>query len=144
MSNWNGVGTPENGQNLSAGDRKIVKFVGVNSWGHWVIEDENGNPKTYNPFHCSPVKTPEQVERENTVDHAMDLLGLREADNVSTVKQCLAILYDKGLLHNQPKVKPISLTEFKTTVSSGDGYSIAFTALVSCGHIIEAKECDNE
>ena len=58
MSNWNGVGTPENGQNLSAGDRKIVKFVGVNSWGHWVIEDENGNPKTYNPDFCKPIKTP--------------------------------------------------------------------------------------
>ena len=83
MSNWDGVGTPENGQWLSAGDRARVQFIGVNSFGDWIIEDEDRNPKIYDSDFCRQIKTPKQVEREKGVD----MSDLIKTDNSKVIAQ---------------------------------------------------------
>ena len=133
MSNWNGVGTPENGQWLSAGYRSKVQFIGVNSLSRWVIEDENGDLDDYDDCFCKPIKTPEQVEEERVIDDIeVIILGNSPAYETSTY---LAKALHKAGYHNQPKVKPISRAEFYDMLNGG-----MFKDFVRKGYIIEAKE----
>ena len=140
MSNWDGVGIPENGQEILV-KGYAATFIGLNRDKKWVVEKSPFAALCeFNISDCKPIKTPEQIEIDSLAGTIKSIMKLQ----TNHLEDTMAYeLFHKGY-HNQPKVKPISLTEFKTTVSSGDGYSNAFTDLVSCGHIIEAKDQHNE
>ena len=142
MSNWDGKGDiPLNEDLLWFSHRtnlythtKVIHYHEESVWleGEGVV--------SFNRNHFKPIKTPEQVEKERAVKHAMRLLGLKEADNVSTVRECLAILYSVGLLHNQPKVEALTFKEYYKAIDGAATYFDSWKLLLAGDHIMEAEE----
>jgi len=143
MSNWNGEGVPDNGQRLAHElGGAINKFIGVNSAGDWVAEDEGNFPRVYAPYLLRPIKTPEQVEEEKAIDDLTMLLPDLFDNHDCTDYELAKALYDAGY-HNQPKVKPLNFDDYCNDPEfPGLSYDQRMTlkALIQDGYIIEVKE----
>ena len=140
MSNWDGVGTPANGQfflNTQKGNE--YSFVGLSNNFNWVGQDSFGTLTLSIPSNCKPIKTPEQVEEEKAIDDIDLVLGMAHMVNKSQA----TALHESGY-HNQPKVRSITFKEYYKAIDDADTYFDSWKLLIARDHIIEAKEKDNE
>ena len=85
-----------------------------------------------------PIKTSEQVEREQAIEKALSLDCEPQEGMLSRYDFC-GSLYDAGLLHNQPKVKALSYGEYVKICNDSRHPKAVHLRLGSRGYIIEAK-----
>jgi len=132
MSNyWNGVGVPENGQTLRVANGDFYTFIGVaTNAGIWACESEGGTIGLIDAEHCMPIKSPEEVDREKSIDSMMLIV-----DGLDDNYDCCKALHEEGYR----KVKPLSFDEYKSMYNSGGAMADDYKFLVDNGHIIEKK-----
>ena len=137
MNNWNGVGVPENGQEILV-KGYAATFIGLNRDKKWVVEK---SPFTalceFNISDCKPIKTPEQMEIDSLAGTIKSIMKLQ----TNHLEDTMAYeLFHKGY-HNQPKVKELNVSEWlNTNFPNNQDLKIVIKSLIIDGHIIEAKE----
>ena len=148
MSNWDGKGIPENGQILFCKNtaERAAFIGGCGNGTQWAVElERTGKIVSCPPGWFDPIKTPEQVEEEKAIDGIVELL-VNFYGNPKGAEGYIGVaksLHESGY-HNQPKVKALSFGEYYKLWTATTGSEQRFKYLAKEGHIIEAKEQDNE
>ena len=128
MSNWDGRGTPTNGQMFRNSVRQDDHvFIGISTDFAWVGQCQNGSLWISDPKYCKPIKTPEEVERQRSIDEIKDELGVS------------GTLANRILDAGYRKIKPLSFEQYQKIEMIGH-YKTTYRALVEDGYIIEKKD----
>ena len=137
MSNWDGVGIPENGQEILV-KGYAATFIGLNRDKKWVVEKSPFAALCeFNISDCKPIKTPEQIEIDSLAGTIKSIMKLQ----TNHLEDTMAYeLFHKGY-HDQPKVKELNVSEWlNTNFPNNQDLKIVIKSLIIDGHIIEAKE----
>ena len=128
MSNWNGVGTPENGQacrHLNWAMPIKLEYVGEK---YFIARTTDLIGEVHGLINeLISIKSPEEVERERVIDEMLGTTVLNSEEAVS--------IYDAGYR----KIKPLSFEQYQKIEMIGH-YKTTYRALVEEGYIIEKKE----
>jgi len=81
-----------------------------------------------------PIKTPAEIERENSINKALEVLGHDYSDD--SVLKMLGALHDAGILGKQ-QVKPLSRSYATGELRISDGF---YNTLVDLGFIVQGGE----